>query len=337
MWNKIKRLFMISVITGCMLLSGCRSNEKDRAQTSKIADMSSEMEMENHEDAEVESTSAEVTPKLQVENVNVQIPGLENEYKFIFMSDLHIIVENEEISEENLETVRGRYNSYVTQDGYPASEMWNYMPALIDEYDADAILLGGDMIDYASSTNVECLKNGVNQFKPEVLYVRADHDYAAWYNNLESTYINDLHSEIDSNSEVILKEYDDLYIVGINNNTAQISADALGQLKEIFAIGKPIILLTHVPINSLVDGSLSEKSKGVWQDRNLTWGAGCYYEPDENTKQFLDMIYAEDTPVVEILSGHLHFSWDGNVTEKVHQHVFSPLINGYIGVITVEG
>lgn len=178
MWNKINYLFMISVTVGCMALSGCEKNENAHVERQEKTEISSEREAENLEEAET-------MPELQVENVDVRIPGLENKYKFIFMSDLHIIVENEEINEESLETVRERYDGYVTQEGYSASELWGYMPSLLEEYDADAVFLGGDMIDYASSTNVECLKNGVNQFEQDVIYVRADHDYAAWYNNLE--------------------------------------------------------------------------------------------------------------------------------------------------------
>lgn len=66
-------------------------------------------------------------------------------------------------------------------------------------------------------------------------------------------------------------------------------------------------------------------------------GEGCYYIPDDNTKVFLEMIYNENTPVVEILCGHMHFSWDGMVTDKVHEHVFSPIFSGYYGIIKVSG
>ena len=48
------------------------------------------------------------------------------------------------------------------------------------------------------------------------------------------------------------------------------------------------------------------------------------------------MIYAKDSPVKEIVSGHLHFTWDGDITESTRQHVFSPAFQK-IGVITVKG
>ena len=74
----------------------------------------------------------------------------------------------------------------------------------------------------------------------------------------------------------------------------------------------------------------------VWQDRALVWGTDCTYHPDRNTREFMDMIYAADSPVKEILCGHLHFSWDGAVTETTRQHVFSPAFEKKIGVVTVS-
>ena len=49
------------------------------------------------------------------------------------------------------------------------------------------------------------------------------------------------------------------------------------------------------------------------------------------------MIYDPEGPFVEVLAGHLHLTWDGNVTEQVHQHVFSNAFNGYYGIVTVQG
>ncbi len=63
---------------------------------------------------------------------------------------------------------------------------------------------------------------------------------------------------------------------------------------------------------------------------------GCNYNPDETTQELLDLIYAKDSPVKEIVCGHLHFSWDGSLTENTHQHV-SPAIGKTVGIITVKG
>ena len=55
--------------------------------------------------------------------------------------------------------------------------------------------------------------------------------------------------------------------------------------------------------------------------------------PNDVTTNFLNNIYKEDTSVVEVLAGHLHGSWDGNLTEQVRQHIFEPAYLGSVGII----
>jgi len=292
------------------------------------------------EEEEEDKSGAGSKPKkssMAVENVTVEIDGLESEYTFVYVSDLHIIVKNEEISEEHVATVDQRIVSFSEKIGMTPAELWETLPAELDAYEADGILFGGDMLDYASTSNLECLKRGLDSLKTPYLFVRADHDYANWYNNLDMAYVKDLHAQIDGANEVSLLEFPDLCVVGLDNTTSNITDSALARFKEIYALGKPIVLLTHVPIASQVDLSLSEESKKVWQDRALIWGHGCYYEPNAATGELLQMIYAEDSLVKEVLAGHLHFSWDGQLTPTTGEHVFAPAVDGSIGVITVKG
>ena len=80
-----------------------------------------------------------------------------------------------------------------------------------------------------------------------------------------------------------------------------------------------------------------QSSCAAWQDRNLTWGTGTSYIPDETTSQWMKIVYEENSPVVEVLAGHLHLTWDGMISETVHEHVFSPGFSQYVGLITVDG
>ncbi len=139
-------------------------------------------------------------------------------------------------------------------------------------------------------------------------------------------------------SEIYTIEYDDLYIVGIDNSIKQISKKTLKKIQDIFLIEKPIILITHVPLEPMIDETLGSQSRERWGDRELAWGLDgtTYYKANETTKKFLEMVYKDDTPVREILSRHLHFTWDGFVTEQVHQHVFAPAYQCNVGIITVH-
>lgn len=76
--------------------------------------------------------------------------------------------------------------------------------------------------------------------------------------------------------------------MGINMNTSQISDTALQQIEDAFRLNKPIVVVAHVPFDSVVDNDLANVSKEAWQDRVLLWGnkeEDCYI-PDENTGRF---------------------------------------------------
>ena len=114
--------------------------------------------------------------------------------------------------------------------------------------------------------------------------------------------------------------YEDNHIIIVNKQAGEIvQGDKTGDtplsetvkqyIKEAYAKRKPIIFVTHVPINSLVDQSLANICMGRdTKRRNLTWGTDTYYKPNAQTKELLDMVCAEASPVKAVLAGHLHFS-----------------------------
>ena len=170
------------------------------------------------------------------------------------------------------------------------------------------------------------------------MYARADHDISSWW--LATRYtkeINELEKSIDGNEPVQVLEFDDLMVVSFNNATSNMSEAGLKRFKEAYAKRKPIIINTHVPFNSLVDKDYAEMcmSKDS-QRRNLSWGKDCFYKPNAFTQEFLDMVCAEDSPVVTVLAGHLHFPYHGMLTNKISQHLFVPAFKGNIGVILVK-
>lgn len=328
--------FAVFIVCMSVLLCGCADKDTAAGRGSlKAEEDVSEHINEASDDEEKKTSVPGEQLTLQEETVEIKIPEAGREYTFVFISDLHIIAGDGQVKEEKLEEVKSRTNLFVNADGIPAKLQWELLPGVVGSYGPDAVLLGGDMVDFASDENLDSMEKGLELFDTDVMYVRADHDYASWYTGLEDSYILDRYKKMNPCEEVSVMEMDGFFIVGVDNSTSQISDEALAELKDVFAKRKPIVLLTHVPVNSLVDDSLKVQSEAAWGGRNLAWGEGCYYEPDGNTQEFLDMIYAEDTPVVDILCGHLHLTWDGPVTRQVHQHVFSAAFEGNIGIVKV--
>ena len=275
---------------------------------------------------------------VQAEPVHITIPGMKGDVKLIYLSDLHIVVLNDEIAPDEKENVALRRSIFSNQE-ITSDEQWAEWVSLLNGYEADYLLFGADMIDYNSEATVSVLEKGLKELKLPYMYIRADHDTEPYYLK-DPSVENSLRRQnrLCENKEVLIKEFPDFLIIGWNNSTSQLTSEGLELIEEALRKEKPAILLTHVPIEPLKDESLSELSRLIFANRSLLWGFGENETvPNETTSALLEMIYAKDSPFVAVLCGHLHYSWDGKLSDRVQEHVFGPAFYGYYGEITVSG
>lgn len=301
---------------------------------------------------------------LQFEKVHVTIPGMKGSKTLVYLSDLHVIADTSQVAAADLENVELRMNHWSAYDGMTAADAWTLWVDYLNAVHPEGVLLGADMVDFASKANVESFKKGLERLDIPWLYVRADHDLAPSYldgvyeteswgyqreiKGYQDTFVENAEEGAGASrtclvdgdfADVMTMEFADFIVAGWNNSTALMTEAGLAKMREVFAQGKPVILLTHVPIQPLADDTLTTASQEAWNGNALLWGragAGTFYVPNETTAAFLEMIYDENTPVVEILCGHLHFSWDGQVTRGVHEHVFGAAMERHVGVVTIS-
>ena len=280
------------------------------------------------------------------EDVYIEIPGIDREYTVAWVSDVHIISDFEagDVSEGSLETVLTRYETLsVTPDGVHGKDLWPEIIKYLNYNDFDGVVFGGDLLDYCSTSNMEILTEGFNDLKypqDRVLYLRADHDYGTWYSD-GSTGFDDyaahgLHVALDGddNSEKYL-DFGSFIIAGVNYSIKKPGEDQMRVLTELYNRDIPIIAATHVPYYSQVDDSLAELSMLV-RNKIYYWSADSEsYVPDADMWKYLDMVYADDSPCVEVLAGHLHAQWDGEIRAGLREHIFSPAFSGTIGIIHI--
>lgn len=268
----------------------------------------------------------------------IEIPGLQKEYTIAVVNDQHIIVEDGDYAKEKEEEVDSRYGLFCNEEGVHSSDAWQGIVEDVNNLQPDGVVLDGDMIDFFSQANLDCLMGGLKEIEAPAMYLRADHDLASWYSdNLTSKEINKKEKAAWEMDSVMVQDYDEFLVVGINNNTNQISKKGLKKIKEVWQQGKPVILVMHVPLQSQLSDDLDKASKEAWQDRALIWGnKDCYYEPNERTQEFLDMVFAEGSPVVAVIGAHLHFAHEDQLNDKIVQYVFDASYKGTVGVITVK-
>ncbi len=281
----------------------------------------------------------------QIEDVYVIIPDLKEDYTIAWVSDLHMLSDHEvseDITKEALETINERYETLsVTEDGMHGEEL---LPEIIDYLNytnPDAVVFGGDLLDYCSRHQIDTLKKEWDRlrFKPEqMLYLRSDHDCGVWYSGDRLTQEDayKMQAEIDGyDPKQIYIDLDEVRIIGVNLSYQNISDEDLKYTLAAYETDKPVIAVTHVPYYSTTDPSLAEYSMAA-RNTLYYWGPISDYVPNENTQKLFEKIYAEpECQVKQVLAGHVHATWDGLINFTTPEHIFSPVFSGVIGMVHV--
>lgn len=358
-------LFLLLVIFRYLWVQEEKPEQETILQEESIEEVDRETEnIEETEESEpiVETEETEIVynPPSYVfdtsqDTITVQIPGLSRNYRIAWVSDVHLVTDlepAEDVFEEYVETLRDRHDRiFQTPEGIPSNELWGQIIDYLNYEPFDAVIFGGDIMDYCSKSNLDTFLEGYRRLKYDtehVMYIRADHDYGAWYggDNLTEWRAHELHAmEIDGHESYDpLQEYDrtldfgEFMVIGIDGSTKNMSGDQLETVANKLEEGKPVIIATHVPYEPEIENdknSLAELSMGV-RGQIYYWSPeSTNYIPIGRTLDYFNYIYGEQSMVRQVCAGHLHAEWDGMLTDTVPQHIFTPAYMGAIGVIEV--
>ena len=278
-----------------------------------------------------------------LEELKITIPGMEETRTLLWISDMHIVSgpEDPDVTDEHKEEVAQRCEMYRSASGLSSCETWDLLSRQIDSFGADYVIFGADMIDYASGENLHRLQEGLRSLQTPWMYLRADHDYGRWYGRMKRKKMRRLHREIAPQNHLWTERFESFTLAGLDNTTTAIDPKTLEDFRDLCAEGRPIILCTHVPLDTGSEDALrlEQLSREGWGGRVLCWGDGDTYDTSKGgtMKELLEIICAPDSPVCAVLAGHLHLTWDGALTDTCVGHVFSASYEDRIGVITVTG
>lgn len=290
---------------------------------------------------------------LILDRVEIEIEGLEEEYTFLYMTDNQADFD----SREEL----GWFGSAETrcfrdENGVSAADNFENWIRYANDSRVDGVLMGGDVIDFLSEENITAVQAHLSELTMPYLYTYGNHDsYIPWENRFDDENADFLKVFKDNNCEFQVMDEDKFYIVSIRNyqkdGKAQISEEALEKYKEVASEGKPIILVCHVPIYTSYANDLKENIESIYGNTFLQYDAGefgmvnksvllgeqCGYELTTETQEFLNEVISEDSPVVAILAGHLHTSWQGYINENVYEYVGKGAFENKGALIHVSG
>lgn len=272
---------------------------------------------------------------MDIENTLIKIPGVQKEYHFLQVSDVHIAYAKEEDSEED-KLVAQRETEGWSPVGVTPQESWELMEDYVkgEADNTDALLISGDCVSYFSTSNCEYLKNKIDAFPIEVLYTPGNHELSVYTENQpDIRHYHDYYDELMcGNADFWVRDYNDFLLIGVNNATKDITQDQLEQFKEQVARNIPIVLLVHIPIQT--DAVLDAIEKR-WGSRNMYFVFEGNNNASEFAKEFSRIVRSEEGNVIAILAGHIHAAHEGEFAPGRVQYTSAPLHTKYIRKITI--
>lgn len=262
----------------------------------------------------------------------IKIPGLTDSFEMVFVADTHVALcdERDETFREYMAT---RYEMFRNTQGNGAEESFENIILYLSKNTPDLLVFGGDIVDAATASCIEYMETMIKKVKCPWIYGMGNHDFNY---GAQEYYSDKAFKELLPKFENLSKtqngfqytEYDEFIIFVADDINNQVSAEAANGLADICKIGKPIILVSHVPIEPLEENTLFQETNRVWGADENGYSRVLLGEhskrPNEHTKKFLDLILDENSPVELVLSGHIHFYHKDYLKDDLLQIVTGP-------------
>ena len=121
---------------------------------------------------------------LQIKETHIQVPGLQKKYRFLHITDAHLVLLDEKESQVRLDYETPRIDLF-SRDGVRSDEYFDALFDYIAEHSEpagdcplDGVLLTGDILDCPTPRNLERLGEKLAGLKIPYVFVLGNHDWA---------------------------------------------------------------------------------------------------------------------------------------------------------------
>ena len=266
--------------------------------------------------------------------------GLDNPVKLLHVTDSHIGFADER-DDERKHALAARLSS--PERAAHLDEQIAYA-----KEHCDLLVHTGDLIDFVSAANIEKAREVLAD--DHIFFIAGNHEYSQYVGEAWEDLPYRMNSYMQMNCDLGVPVFFNarvvggVNIVGIDNSYYHFADWQLWRLKREVEKGLPIILAFHDPLfeQSLYDYHLKTVPErctylvGCDEEHLL-----CYSEfravqqrPDEPTLRMID--YIKHEPLIKaILTGHLHFSFESNLTDALPQYVTGVGYGGIARELTI--
>ena len=278
----------------------------------------------------------------------VVLPGIDRTYRLMHVTDVHVSTAYPEESEDFRKEAELRGGAYFPPSGgYSAAERFPLFFKEAEKLGVDGVLLTGDIIDFASRSNIDILTQTLKNTPVKAVYCLGNHDWSSMYSYHSETFFGAIRANFndivnrgpgaggagtgepagtgpvcDSNctggagNEILppsphyrLEDMGPFNIFAVDDSRDRIAPEAVNAAETVFSMRKPVLVACHVPFYSK---TLEAPTFDYWKNIFLIGGKGI--KPDAPTARFMELMFAENSPVFAVAAGHIHFNHDDLLT-----------------------
>ncbi len=271
---------------------------------------------------------------LQINKTEISI-GLQKEYRFFQISDAHIAYIDEKSSEIDIKDHERSYDGwyktkrdFATQFSELCDERYDIdahllLERLMDyavEFNADAVIFSGDIMDRVTDSNIRYLKDYLSKYPKRVIYCLGNHASHDEYGNHRNMY--ERFEGLVENPDFNVFDFGEFEIITLDNGSKSVTAQQIQKLKAEIQSGKKILLVIHIPLRLGEFGTtMGEKIGGYF----LMGTDG----DDESAFELNKIIEENSASFIAVLAGHIHTSVEYDIAKDLRQYTTSSALIGY--------
>ncbi len=246
-------------------------------------------------------------PYFQVTERIIPIAGLKEEVQIFHMSDLHLIVTDENSTEEWKAFAQKQRDAWqgvrlsfakLYGDAYdephliqPEEALAKYI-ALVNEKKPNGLLMTGDMLNDFSTETIDFLGKALQDVEIPRMWVRGNHEVGN----------DEAYLPYTGEGSVQILRFGNLSLLGIDNSRKKISRELSETVKSAAlqesAQGNVPVLAMHIPVKT----PYNTAETAIFNPYFLLGGD----DVDAESAEFLAYLQEESCPIAAILCGHVH-------------------------------
>jgi|GEM_PF-530980 len=247
-------------------------------------------------------------PYFQIKEYIHPTKGIDREVTILHISDLHLIVSDENSSDEwkafaqkQRDAWKGVRLSFAKLYGDSTDEPHLIQPEeglprfidLANEKRPDLLLLSGDMLNDFSTETIDYLGDALSKLQVPYMWVRGNHELGN--DDAYAPYMQE-------NAPVQKVTCGNLQILGLDDAKRKVTSTQLDALKAAVSDaaekGDIPVLAMHIPVRT----PLNADAVSHFDPYFLLGGEGT----DDDSRAFLEYLQSESCPISTVLCGHVH-------------------------------